>query len=122
MIPPFKDPLLDPRRWAPQGEWTREGSKEAADRMPAFARHFFARLFSEFPSLGDEVVFLCWSAQPDDIYAFVDRSPGFAVQIDPALEYIIVLAASGSGEYGDWGGNDQVQEAIDHVRTLLAAG
>lgn len=119
MIPPFRNPHIDPCRWAPHGEWTPEGEKEATDRLPAFARDFFGRLFAEFPSLEGEAVFLRWSVQPDDIYAFFDRSPGFAVQIDPHLEYIVVIAGSGTGEYGDWGDNDRIQDAIDHVRSLL---
>jgi hypothetical protein len=89
--------------------------------MPAFARDFFARLFAEYPPLEGEAVYLRWSVQPDDVYAFFDRSPGFAVQIDPHLEYVVVIAGSGSGEYGDWGGNDRVQDALDHVRSLLTA-
>jgi hypothetical protein len=87
--------------------------------MPAFARDFFARLFAEFPSLGGEAVFLRWSVQPDDIYAFFDRTPGFVVQIDPLLGYVVVIAASGTGEHGDWGGNYRAQDALDHVCSLL---
>ena len=121
MIPAFKDSHIDPRRWAPHGEWTAEGEKEAADRMPAFARDFFARLLAEVPSLEGEAVFLRWSVQPDDVYAFFDRSPGLAVQIDPQLEYVVVIAASGTGEYGDWGDNDRTQDALDHVRSLVTA-
>src|SRR5262245_47535092 len=120
MIPQFKDPGIDPGRWAPQGEWTPEPDKEAAARMPAFARDFFGRLSAEFPPLGEGAVFLRWSVQPDDVYAFFDTKPGFVVQIDPHLGYIVVIAGSGSGEYGDWGGNDRVQDAIGHVRSLVA--
>lgn len=119
MIPAFKDPYIDPRRWAPHGEWATEGREEADDRMPAFARDFFGRLFAEFPPLAGDAVFLRWSVQPDDIYAFFDGSPGFAVQIDPHLEYIVVVANSGTGEYGDWGDNDRVRDAPDHVRSLV---
>jgi hypothetical protein len=121
MVPPFKDTHIDPRLWAPHGDWTPEGREEAAGRMPAFARDFFVRLFAEFPPHEGEAAFLRWSEQPDDVYAFFDRSPGFAVQIDPDLEYIVVTAGSGSGEHGDWGGNDQIQDALDHVCSLLAA-
>jgi hypothetical protein len=120
MIPPFRNPHLDPRRWAPQGEWTPEGPKEAAERMPAFARDFFARLLVEFPFLEGEAIFLRWSLQPDDVYAFFDRQEGsFGVQIDPHLGYIIIIAEPGSGEHGDWGVNDRAQDAIDHIRSLL---
>jgi hypothetical protein len=89
--------------------------------MPGFARGFFARLFGEFPALRDQVVFLRWSAQPDDVYAIFDRPPGFAVQIDPHLEYVIVLGRDSRGEYGDWGGDDRTQNALDHVREILGA-
>ncbi len=119
MVPPFRDPHLDPRRWAPEGDWSPEGHEEAADRMPGFARDFFGRLFAEFPCLQGQAVFLRWSTQPDDVYAFFDRSPGFVVQIDPHLEYVIVIGGHGSGEHGDWGDNDRIQDAIDHVRSLL---
>jgi hypothetical protein len=119
MIPLFRDPQIDPRRWAPHGEWTLEGREEDAGRMPGFATDFFGRLFAEFPPLEGEAVFLRWSVQPDDIFAFFDRSLGFAVQIDPHLEYIVVIAGSGTGEYGDWGDNDRIQDALDHVRSLL---
>ena len=95
MPPPFRDPYVDPARWAPHGDWTPEGDRGATDRMPEFARDFFARLRDEFPSLRDGVVFLRWSVQPADVYAFFDRSPGFVVQIDPHLEYIIVFGAAG---------------------------
>jgi len=121
MTPPFRDPHIDPRRWAQHGDWTLEGHEEAADRMPAFALDFFDRLFAEFPPLKGEAVFLRWSVQPDDVYAFFDRSSGFVVQIDPHLEYIVVIAGSGSGEHGDWGDNDRIEDALDHVRSLLAA-
>lgn len=88
---PCRHPHLDPRRWAPHGEWTPEIATEAIARMPGFARDFFARLFIEFPHLRGEVVFLRWSEQPGDVYAFFDYPPGFAIQIDPHLEYVIVF-------------------------------
>jgi hypothetical protein len=120
MIPRFRDPHLDPRRWAPGGDWTPEGREEAAGRMPGFGRDYFVRLFAEMPSLREEAVFLRWSGQPDDVYAFFDLDAGgFCVQIDPDLEYIVVSAASGSSEYGDWGGNDRAGDAIAQVRSLV---
>ena len=118
-MPPFRHPHIEPRRWAPHGEWTPEGEAEASDRMPSFARDFFARLFDAFPDLKTDVAFLRWSEQPDDVYAFFDRPPGFAVQIDPHLEYVIVSGRDGRGEHGDWGDNDRTQDALDHVREIL---
>jgi hypothetical protein len=44
---------------------------------------------------------------------------GFGVQIDPWLEYVIVVAEDGSGEHGAWNG-DQVPPALEHVRSLMA--
>ena len=73
MIPPFRDPEIDPRRWAPDGEWTLEGDKEAIDRMPAFAREIFGRLLGKFSFLRRESVLLRWSVQPEDVNAFFDR-------------------------------------------------
>ena len=119
MLPPFRDPSINPVRWAPHGEWMPEGEREAADRMPELARDFFARLHDEYPSLRGGFVFLRWSVQPDDVYAFFDRTPGCVVQIDPHLEYIIVFGASVSGEHGDWGDNGRNRDALDHVRSLL---
>ena len=116
---PFRHAHVDPRRWAPHGEWVPEGEADAATRMPGFARDFFARLFDEFPALRGGVVFLRWSAQPDDVYAAFDRPPGLAVLIDPHLEYVIVMGPDSRGEHGDWGDNDRTRDALDHVRELL---
>ncbi len=121
MLPSFRDPSIDPRRWAPHGEWTPEGEREAADRVPAFARDFFDRLLARFPALRDVAVFLRWSEQPDDVYAFFDRTPGFVVQIDPHLEYVIIFGGGRHGEHGDWGDNDRSRDALDRVRSLLGA-
>lgn len=116
---PFRHPHLDPRRWAPHGEWTPEAATAATGRMPGFARDFFARLFDEFPHLRGEVLFLRWSEQSDDVYAFFDCPPGFTIQIDPHLEYVIVFGRDGRGEHGDWGDNDRTRNALDHVREIL---
>lgn len=116
---PFRHPHVDPRRWAPHGEWIPEGEAEAAARMPGFARDFFARLFAEFPLLRGGVAFLRWSEQPEDVYAFFDRPPGFTIQIDPHLEYVIVFGRDSRGEYGDWGDTDRTRDALDHVRQIL---
>ena len=117
----FRGSANDPRR-THLGQWTPEGRKEAADRMPTFAREFFGRLFAEYPDLERGAVFLHWSIQPEDVYAFFDRPPGFAVQIDTALEYILVLTASTIAEHGDWGNYDFVQFALDHVRSFALRG
>lgn len=121
MPPSFRDPSIDPRYWAPRGEWTPEGERAATDRMLAFARDFFDRLLAEYPALRGVTAFLRWSEQPDDVYAFFDRSPGFVVQIDPHLEYVVIFGGGTRGEYGDWGNNDRTQDALDHARSLLGA-
>jgi len=120
MLLSFRDPWIDPRRWAPHGEWSPESREAATERLPAFARDFFCRLLAEFPKLATVTTYLRWSSQPGDVYAFFDGSPGFVVQIDPDMGYIIVIAGSGIAEYGDWGDNDQVQDAIGHIRSLMA--
>jgi hypothetical protein len=84
--------------------------------VPEFARDFFGRLRAECPVL-PVAVFLRWSVQPDDVYGFFDCSPGFVVQVDPHLEYIIVFGGSGRGEYGDWDNNDRTPEAVSRVGT-----
>jgi len=120
MLPSFRDPAIDPRRWAPHGEWSPESQATASERLPAFARNFFHRLYNEFPDLATVTTYLRWSLQPGDVYAFFDLSPGFVTQIDPDLGYIVVISGSGTAEYGDWGDNDQVQDAVDHIRSLMA--
>jgi hypothetical protein len=112
----------DPRRWATAGSWSVEPQAEALARAPAFGARFFAEVFRLFPALAGGVVFLRWSAQPDDVYAvFESPGGGFGVQVDPDLEYLIVWGAGGQAEYGDWEG-DQVVSAVDHVRRLVAGG
>jgi hypothetical protein len=77
-------------------------------------------MFGQFPALATNVVFVRWSKQPEDIWAFFDvTGGGFGVQVDPGLEYLIVWAPGGQAEYGDWDG-DQVAPAIAHVRIIVA--
>ena len=121
MLRSFRDPSIDPRHWAPRGEWAPEGERAATGRMPAFTRDFFDRLLAEFPALWGGAVFLRWSVQHDDVYAFFDRPLGFVVQIDPHLEYVVIFGRGTRGEHGDWGNNDRAQDALDHVRSLLGA-
>jgi len=121
MLPSFRDPWIDPRRWAPHGEWSPESHEAATERLPAFARDFLRRLLAEFPRLTTVMTCLRWSLQPGDVYAFFDLSPGFVVQIDPDLGYIVVFSRCSSAEYGDWGDNDQTRDAIDHIRSLMAS-
>jgi len=110
----------DPRSWGTTGTWSDERSEDALARTPPFGRRFFAGLFSGRPELRPVARFLRWSVQPDDVYAVFDWPGGGAgVQLDAALEYIIVWGADGvPTEYGDWGA-DQVPPAIAYTRTLV---
>jgi hypothetical protein len=116
----IRNAKIDPRRTG-DGDWTVESADEALLRAPDFGREFFKRLFRDFSQLRNTMIFLRWSVQSEDVYAICDKSPGgFMVQIDPALEYIIVASESDQGEYGDWGnGEDRVEEALKHVRLCM---
>jgi RimJ/RimL family protein N-acetyltransferase len=81
----------DPRRESTGGEWREEAREEALARAPESGRRFFDEVFARFPAVAGAVTFLRWSTQPDDVYAVVWLGGrGFSVQIDPALEYLIV--------------------------------
>jgi hypothetical protein len=109
----------DPRRWATLGVWVVESRESALARAPEFAQRFFAEVFGRFPVLTGSATFLRWSEQLEDVYAVFDLpGRGFSVQVDPALEYLIVWGPGGQAEYGSWGG-DQVAPAVGHVRRLV---
>jgi hypothetical protein len=58
--------------------------------------------------------------QPADGYAVVDLPDGgFAVQVDPDLEYLIVWSVSERAEFGDRDG-DQVPPALAFIAGILA--
>ena len=109
----------DPRGWGTTGTWVVESRDDAMARTPAFGQRFFRAVFHEFAAVAAGACFLRWSEQPEDVYAVFDRHAGGAgVQIDPALEYIIVWGNGGQAEYGDWGA-DQVPPAMAHLRRLI---
>jgi len=109
----------DPRLSATSGTWTVEARDDALARAPAFGRRLFAGLFERFPDLRPAVAFLRWSEQPDDVYAVFELpNGGFAVQVDPDLEYLIVWDAGERAEFGDWDG-DQVVPALAFVAELI---
>jgi len=109
----------DPSRWDRAGTWTVESREVALARTPEFGRRFFQSFFDEFTETAAGVRFLRWSEQPEDVYAVFDLPGGGAgIQIDPALEYIIVWGIDGQAEYGDWGA-DQVPPAVEHFRRLI---
>ena len=113
---------LDPRRGSTSGVWTEEAREQALARALGFGRRFFAALFERFPSVAPATDFLRWSTQPDDVYAVVDLPDGgFAVQIDAALEYVVVWTADQQAEFGDWDG-DQVEPALAFVAEILRSG
>ena len=110
----------DPRRWGTTGTWTDERCEDALARTPPFGQRFFAGLFGHRPDLRTRARFLRWSVQADDIYAVIDWLGGGAgVQLDAALEYVIVWGTDGvPTEYGHWG-DDQVQPALAHLLRML---
>ena len=112
----------DPRRESTSGEWREEAREEALARAPEFGRRFFDEVFARHPAAAGAMTFLRWSTQPDDVYAVVDLpGRGFSVQIDPALEYVIVWTATTHAEFGDWDG-DQVEPALALVAEILGGG
>jgi hypothetical protein len=113
-------PRWDPRATSTGGDWTREAREEALARAPGFGRRFFAELAARFPQAWDALAFLRWSVQPEDVYAVVDLPDGgFAVQVDPDLQYLIVWTVSERAEFGDWDG-DQAEPALAFVAEVLA--
>lgn len=112
---------IHPHSWDRPGSWAVESAEDALDRTPPFGRRFLAAIFASFPELEVAAEFLRWSEQPEDVYAaFEQPGVGFGVQIDPALEYIIIWGRDGQAEYGDWGA-DQVPPAVEHIRRLVTA-
>jgi hypothetical protein len=117
MIPAFKNQHIDPRNWptSAKGTWTAEIMSDAIARTPALGQSFFLRLFAAHPELERDVLFMRWSVQDEDTYAFFDRPEGaFGVQFDPCLAYIIVFGADGNNEIGEWF-DDPVAEALRHI-------
>lgn len=108
----------DPRQWGITGMWSDERGEDALARTPPFGQRFFANLLGHRPDLRPR--FLRWTVQPDDVYAMFDWPCGGAgVQLDAALEYVIVWGADGvPTEYGDWGA-DQMVPAVEHLLRLL---
>ena len=115
-------PAHDPRQWATAGAWSEEPPGAALARTPPFGRRFFADLFARRPDLRPAARFLRWSVQPDDVYAVFDWPGGGAgVQLDAALEYVIVWGPDGvPAEFGDWGA-DQVPPAVGYLLQLVPA-
>ena len=117
MIPAFKNQNIDPRGWSTEGTWTFEAQSDAIARTPSLGQSFFARLFAAHPELEREVLFMRWSVQDEDTYAYFDRPDGaFSVQFDPHLEYIIVSGADGTNEIGEWF-DDPTAEALRYIET-----
>lgn len=116
-------PAHDPRSWGTAGTWSDERRDDALARTPPFGRRFFAGLFGRRPDLQPGARFLRWSEQPEDVYVVLDRPGGGAgVQLDAALEYVIVWGADGvPAEYGDWGA-DPVPPAVAHLLSLVPPG
>jgi hypothetical protein len=109
----------DPRCWGTTGAWSDERSEDAIARAAPFGQRFFAAVFGRRPELRSGARFLRWSVQPDDVYAVFDWPGGGAgVQLDAALEYVIVWGTDGvPTEFGNWGA-DQVAPAVAHLLEL----
>lgn len=89
---------------------------DASVRPGAHPGHWTRVLRAAYPLEADALVFLRWQGQPDDVYAVYDADPGFAVQIDPDLDYIIIWGGSARGEYAEWlPGDDPVAAALEHI-------
>ena len=117
MIPAFKNRHIDPRSWptGAEGTWTAEAKSDAIARTPVLGQSFFTRLFAAHPELDRDVLFLRWSVQDEDTYAFFDRPEGaFGVQFDPHLAYLIVFGAEGTNEIGEWFA-DPAAEALKYI-------
>ena len=115
-------PEHDPRAGSSAGEWAEEAREEALARAPEFGRRFFAGLADRFPEADAAAVFLRWSVQPQDVYAVVGLpAGGFGVQIDAALEYVVVWTAGEQAEFGDWDG-DQVEPALAFAAEIVRSG
>ncbi len=110
----------NPQRWGTTGMWSDERCEDASSRTPPFGQRFFAELFGHRPTLRSTGRYLRWSVQPDDVYGVFDwHGGGAGVQLDAALEYVIVWGDDGiPTEYGDWG-EDHVPLAVAHMLRLL---
>jgi hypothetical protein len=94
---------IDPRSWSAEGIWTIESKGDAITRTPQLGQQFFTCLFDAHPELARDAVFLRWSVQDEDTFAFFDRPNGaFSVQFDARLQYIIVVGQDGTNEIGEW--------------------
>jgi hypothetical protein len=102
-------------------EWSRETPSCALERTTSNGRLLFEQLWQQFPQVKDEVIFLKWSKQLDDVYAVRDVAKGgFVIQVDPDLDYLIVWDAVAQGEYGEWNpGDNPVGDALSHLREII---
>lgn len=104
-------------------DWSNESLDVAMARNTSKGRTLFEKLWQDFPQIKEEIIFLKWSVQPDDVYAVRDVvSGGFVVQIDPALDLIIVWNEESGCEYGAWTPADSpVNSALKHIDGIIRA-
>lgn len=101
-------------------EWSPEKSEAALERSPEIGRTFFERLGQLYPRVAERLIFLRWREQAGDVYAVYDAEPGFGVQIDPDMDYIIVWDGVTQGEYAQWRPEDDpIAAALAHISGAL---
>jgi hypothetical protein len=102
-------------------DWLEESFDSVLLRSTEMGQTLFEQLWKHFPQLKEEIVFLQWSMQPDDVYAVRDvMDGGFVVQIDPLIELVIVWNEESVREFGAWTPNDNpVADALKYLSEII---
>lgn len=102
-------------------DWSEESFDSALSRNTTMGRMLFDELWQHFPQVREEIIFLQWSMQPDDVYAVRDViDGGFVVQLDAAIDLIIVWNEESVREFGAWAPNDNpVADALKHLSEII---
>jgi hypothetical protein len=110
---------IDPRSipgpgfWTRQSGWASETRQEAISRLDKRARDFVNTLIAV---VRQEPIFLRNTGQSEDSFFVFDRPVNpFAVQLDPAIEVVVVFDLSSQQEFGDWNG-DRYADALVAVQ------
>lgn len=117
-MPDVKNHQIDPRRFshAKPDDWS---IIDPSDGLPAdgdFGYDFFTKLLSKHMDLRDDMVCFRYAAQPEDTWVIFDRQQSpFGVQLDPALDYIIIFDSQIHNEVGPWF-DDPTQNALDFIQ------
>ena len=120
METPLNNRAIDPTKSNPH-QWSEEPIESALERSSSLGRAFFERLWRHYPALRTSMRFLRWEQQSKDVYAIHDVADnGFGIQIDLALDLIIVWDDEGIGEYGKWlPKDDPLADALAQVRQIM---